>query len=805
MPALSLRLVVATFRRVWQRPAFALAATATLALGIAAPTALFAVLDATLLRPLPYPDSGSIYTVRTRMVDGRYTIGLVGSEELGDLRRFSPQVIRAATMLRQDQTLERDDEARQVTCEYVSREFFDLFGLPMAVGRPFNADDYKAPMGTRVVLSDRAWRSVFAGDRAIVNTTIRIGGASALVVGVAPPAFAMPREADVWLPDPMPENVGHTYEGIVRVAPGVTPDTLNARLGPMWDALAQKYPDQDRGRVFTMTSLLDAIVGDLGPIVILAFAATGVLLVIAVVNVANLWLARAARQARDVAIRTALGATRGRLARQLIGESLVVAGTAAVAGVALAVLAVRVIVLVGGRALPRVDGLHVDPLALGFAALLMILTGVVVGLAPVLTMARPNLLAITNEGGRSGIAGRTTRRTLAAMIVVEVALAIALVAGAGRLVVSMRHLLAIDPNFQVDGHLAVDVLLPFNPYRDPARTFAWEDDATRVIRSAGASDVALASTLPFRHEWDSTTFVDITGHPTDPAHRPNGRLRMVSTNFFDVMRMPIVAGRAFNADDRFNGSPVVIVNEAWVRRFIPDLDPLQVRVNPGTFTTRDANGQFVRHDAPIVGVARDAPYSDLTKAAEPTVFVALTQVRTPRMTLIVTAPDGHPERLTTSIRTGLAKVDSRVPVDVELLSHAVDASLVWPKLGLLLMTTFGGAALLLAATGVFGVIAFVTTERQAEMAVRLALGGSTAHVFGLVVRSGITLALEGAVVGLLLAWWVGRLMARYTYQVSAGSPVVLTGSALAVLVVALVATLPSARRAATTSPAGFRQ
>ena len=331
--------------------------------------------------------------------------------------------------------------------------------------------------------------------------------------------------------------------------------------------------------------------------------------------------------------------------------------------------------------------------------------------------------------------GRATHRVLAGMIMAEVTLAIALVAGAGRLLLSMEHLLAIDPGFTADGRLAVDVLLPYPPYGPNGTVIAWAEQVDEELRKVGATSVAMTSTLPLRHEWDSTTFVDITDRPpSDPAHRPNGRLRTVSPNFFDVMHMKIVAGRAFTVDDRPTGAPVVVVNQAWVRRFIPAVDPLAQRIDPQTFGTV-VNKQFVSHDAAIVGVVADVPYADLTKAAEPTVFIDFAQRQPRRLTLVVTAVNGHPEQLTTAIRTALARIDSHVPVDMELLARAVDASLVWPKLGLLLMVTFGGAALGLAGVGVFGVIAFVTTQRTAEMAVRLlALGGSGRHVIGLIVR-----------------------------------------------------------------------
>ena len=788
-----MRTLVGTIRRLWQRPTFALAGTATLAIGIAAPTALFAVLNATLLRPLPYPHAENLYFVTTRMTDGRFTSGMAANEEINSLRRAVPDILGSAVSTTNITALVTDTGAQQVTGVSVSEGFFDLFGVPMAAGRAFTSADYAASTGGQttpvVVLSNHLWQSAFGADPAIINSTIRLGPASVRVVGVAAPGFAVPRDADFWYSQHFQESIGHTFDAYVRLPAGVTPDQIQARLPPMWDALAKKYPDYERTRAFVFTSLLNTIIGDLGPVVIMAFAATGVLFLLAVVNVINLYLARAASRGREVAVRTALGATRGHLVRQLVGESLVVAAGATLLGIPLAYAAVRTIVIIGGSTFPRVQGMTVDPRVTLFAVLLMGLAGLLVGLAPLLTVARPDLTTLVNEGGRSGTTSRATHRMLGLMIAAEVTLAIALVAGAGRLLLSLSHQLAVVPGFVASGRLAVDVSLTFQPYGDPNRFNAWLQDVDDALHRAGAQDVAVSSSLPFRHEWDQSAFTDIVGHPTDPAHRPNSREHVVSPNYFAVMGTPMVAGRAFTVDDRTGGNPVVIVSQAWVRRFIPDLDPLRQQIE-----------FFGGKPVTIVGVVRDVSYADLTKEAEPAVFVPIAQNRMLRLTLVVTSPDGHPERLSSGIRSAIAHVDSRVPVETELLSHAVNQALVWPKLGLLLMVTFGGAALVLASIGVFGVIAFVGAQRQNEMAIRLALGGTTGHVFRLVLSYAARLAGIGAVAGLLLAWWMGRLMASYVYQVSAGNLVVLAGSTALVVAVALAATLPSAQRAARTNP-----
>ncbi len=764
-------------RRLRRQPSFAATAILTLALGIAAPTALFAVVNATLLRPLPYPNYQDIYTVRTEMTDGRFTIGLVASEEMSSLRRTTDAIVASALVMRLDDTIITDAGARQVTSFGVTEGFFDLFGLPMGAGRAFAAEDFAAEPQTRVVLSPRAWRTIFGGDPRIVGTTIRFAGNSALVVGIAPETLAIPRDADLWFALHAPDSIGHAFDGFVRFRPGVKPEAIRGLLPPMWEELARKYPDQAKNRIFVMRPLLDTIVGGLGPVLLMAFAATGLLFVLAMVNVANLLLARGTTRARENAVRAALGANRFDLLRPVMAESLILAVAATVVALPVAAGAIRGIVLVGGAALPRVGGMQLDLRAFAFSAAVMIVAGVLVGLTPAFAAAKTNLAAGINEGGRIGLQGRATRRVLGAMIVAEVTLAIVLVAGAGRLLLSMQQLLAIDPGFTPQGRLAIDVLLPPDPYGEPQRLAAWSDEVDSRLRALGATAIGVASSLPLRHEWDSTAFVDITNRPTEPSSRPNGRVRVVSPEFFEMFGIDVVAGRSFSRDDRLNGAPVAIVNRAWARKFIPDLDPLRERINPGRFVTRDGQ-RFVSRDAAIVGVVEDVPYSDLTKAAEPTVYVSDTQVMTLRRTVVITTADGRPERLIPQIRTELARVDPQVPVDFEPLARVVSASLVWPTLGLLLMSTFGAAALLLAATGVFGVIALVVAERRSEMAVRLALGATRGRVFRMVVLQGGGLALQGLVIGLLVAWWTGGLMSRYVYQVSAANGFVLGGSAV---------------------------
>jgi putative ABC transport system permease protein len=389
-----------------------------------------------------------------------------------------------------------------------------------------------------------------------------------------------------------------------------------------------------------------------------------------------------------------------------------------------------------------------------------------------------------------------TRRLLAALVVCEVSLAIALVAGAGRLLMSARNLLAVDPGFSADGRLIVDVLLPWNPYaRDLAAAKAWSDEATRRLRELGATQVGMATSLPLRREWDTTTFTDIVGRPVEPQHRPNGRMRIVSPDLFQALTMRVRLGRTFTVDDRMDGEPVAMVNDAWVAKFLPaGVDPLNERLS-GLFFRR-VNLRTEAQTARIIGVVADVRYSSLDKAAEPVVYLVDSQRPAPRRSYVLTVADGNPQSKIPEIRAALLKLDPNVPLQFEMMSDVVSASLVWSRLGVLLMGTFGIVSLLLAGTGVFGVLAFVGAQRHGEMAVRLSLGATRGGVFRLMLAQAARFAVIGCVIGTGLAWWMGRLMAGYVYQVGAGNVMVLGGSAVVVTLVALLAAFAPARRAA---------
>jgi putative ABC transport system permease protein len=797
-----MRQLAIAFRSLMRQRGFFLGAASAMSLGIAAPTALFALVQGALLKPLPYANPDEIYAVRTAFSDGRFTVGLVASEELASARRSTDLISASALAWRQDVTLNIEGvDARPLVATGVSEGFFDLFGRQPALGRPFAPEEYKETLAMQtVVLSDRLWRSSFGADPAVIGKSIQLSRGPATVVGVAPPGFDVPHDTDLWFPVFFREGMAHLFDGYVRLKPGTTVAALGVTLKPMWDALGQKDPAQAKNRVFVFRPLLESIVGDLGPTAWMAFGATALLLLLAIANATNLLLARAASKSKEFATRVAIGATRTHLLKQLISESFLIAAAATLAGLPLAYGLVRVITTLGGSALPRAEDLRFDPMVAVFAAAAMALAAIVIGALPAWTTADLKVSSALNEAGRGGFAGPRTRRLLSTFVIAEVALAIVLVAGASRLLLSARNLLAVDPGFRSEGRMIVDVLLPAVAYgNDPARTVNWSAEAATRVKQLGAEDFSMMSSIPLRREWDSTTFTDVVGRPQPPQSRSNGRRRIVDPGALEALGIRMARGRAFSPDDRMETQKVLLVNEAWVAKSLPaGVDPLNEQVH-GIFARR-VGDHFEPEIAPIVGVVADVRYAGLDKSAEPTVYISSNQWNTLRRSYVVTSRDGHPERIISGIRDALRSLDPSVPVQFEMMQAIVTSSMVWSRLGFFLLATFGTIALVLVGTGVFGVLAFAVVQRQGEMALRLCLGATPRDVRTMILGQGARLALIGGALGALVAMWTGQIMARFVFQVEATNLTVLLGSVTLVAIVSVAATLVPARRAATADP-----
>lgn len=785
-------------RALVRQPAFTLAAAGTLAIGIAATTALFTTVDAVLLRPLPYPHSEDLYTVRTFFPSGRFTIGLVASEEMAAVAVLKDAVAGVAYAAPVDGTLLLDDTPREVVTYAVSDGFFDLFGMPMAAGRPVRAADAVRGGPVAAVVSHRLWSSAFGSRPDLVGEAITVNGRPIRVVGIAPRGFDVPAGTDLWLnPSPDPPSIGHAFEGFLRVRPNARLAALTPRMDAVLAQLGRKYPDQEVGRAFAVRSLLSATVGDLGPILMMLFAATGLLLALAAVNVTNLLLARSAGRAREIAIRAAIGASRGRIVGQLLAEAVMIAVCGGLVGVAAAKVTLDLLLRFGASRLPRVANVSMDVRVLAFAVFVVAATGVLVGLVPAFRMADTNIAGLMNDTGRSVKGSRKTRRWLSAFAIAEVAVAVAIVAGSVRLARSYRNLEHTDPGFDPRGRLVLDVQPPRPEPPVLERRNAWWNAVEYNLRQAGARMVAASSSFPLEHEWDGTQFVDLASRPdVPPDKRPNARVRVVTPAFFAAMGMRLVEGRLLSSEDTGRTAPVVVVNQAFVRRNLGGASAVGERLL--SLKGHPENGRFVFDPVLVVGVVSDVRYAALTGQAEPIVYEPYAQFYAARASIVVTTADGVPERHAAAFEAAIRGVNARVPIESHTADAIVATSIERQRLGMWLMLGFGVAALLLATVGMFGVIACVVGQRMGEMAVRQALGATRRQVFGRVMRDGAALTAAGLAAGVAIAWWMGTLVGAYVFEVTPRDPVVLGGAAFVVGVVAAAATALPARRAAVT-------
>jgi len=792
-------------RKLASAPAFSVTAVLTLAIGIGATTAIFSTVNATLLRPLPFAHPEELIALRTRYADGRVTTGLVAPAELARLTG-SPSIVRSVGMSSApfDVTLLRENaQPVHTTIFAVGEGFFDLFGLPMTLGSGFGHDQH-VPTGQRqgpgpppvAVLSHRVWTELFGSDPQIVGKVVRFAELTATVTGVAARDLDVPRGADFWTNlRPDPQDVGHALDAILRVKPATTLERLRSELAVVMTGLAQDFPVADAGRDFVAQPLVASVVGDLRSILLIVFTATTLLLLLACVNVTNLLLGRGAARAREVAVRSALGANRGRIIRQLLTESFVVTVLGAIGGLWLAYAGVRALQTLGASKLPRLESVPFDAHVLGFAALVLVVSGLMLGVAPAIRLARTDIKTLINESGRTTSTGRGTSRLMGAMTVVEIALALMLVAGAAWLVQSFSKLRETDPGFVPSGRLIVDVRPNPASVRGPDQTIAWTHALFDRLRAIpGVTGVGSTAAFPLRGTLDGSLLIQFQGEAFDPARPPGARLRLVTPGFFETMGIPLAAGRDFSPDDRQNTAAVAIVNREFVRRYLAGRDPLHTQFAFGYPTVDQTTLRT------IVGVVGDVRYRSIAEAAEPSFYVPQGQFPFPRQAVVVATRLAEPSTLAPVVRAEIARLEPQLAVDVETASHLVSSTLTRQELGMTLMLLFGATALVLAAVGIYGVIAYASAERLGEIATRLALGATPSQVFWLMMRRGHWLATAGAAIGLAAAYAVGRAVGSTVYGLQASDPIVLASATAVVAVITWIATAIPARRAARIDP-----
>ena len=790
-------------RTLGRSPVFTIAAVATLAIGIGATTAIFSTVNATLLRPLPYPAAGQLVDVHTRYVDGRVTTGLVATSEIATLRSL-PGVagVGGVNSSALDATWIGDDGTMtSVAVRAVTAGFFDVFGLPMSLGRAFTSDEHRGGPGvttSAIVVSHRAWVQRFGRDPNIVGKAIRIADfpADLIVTGVAAPEMDFPAGTDFWVNGRYNDLDGsHNFNAVVRLQPGMTLAQLLSAGNLAMAELGKTVP-QAVGREFLFQSLLTSIVGDLRPILLIVLGATLLLLLLACVNVTNLLLAKGATQAHEIAMRTALGAGRARVVRQLMTQSMVLSTAGTFAGLALGYGAVRLLLTLGAADLPRLEMVQFDWRVSLFALVVLLVTGIGIGVMPALSVVDTDLKTVLNEHGRRTTSSRAASRVMSGMIVAEVALAIALVAGAGWLIQSFALLRAIDPGFAISGRLLIDVK-PTGRSSSSADRWAWERELRNRVRSAaGDALVGAAATFPMQPERDTTINIDLLTETPDPNRAPSTRVRIVTPGFFEAMGTKLLSGRTFTEDDRETTQRVAIINRAFARKYFPETSPIGTAFAYGYPVSNRASPTL------IVGVIDDMRYKALSQEDEATFYLPQAQWSFPmrRHWLVVSSPGGRAAALIPQIRAALIEFDPSLSATFTTSEAVIDDALKRQELGMTLMMVFGGTALTLAAIGLYGVIAYAAAQRRGELATRIALGASGRQVFWLMMRDGHRLMAIGVMLGLALAYVAGRIVSGSVFEMRAADPVVLLTAGAVVASVAWFATMVPAVRASRQNP-----
>jgi putative ABC transport system permease protein len=786
---------------------FTAVAVLTLALGIGANTAIFSVIDAVLLRPLPFPNPDRLVAVKTLNMRDPAESPSVSYPDFEDWRAGSASFEAMAVYHTRGFVLREGDEPVRVTGASVSADLFRLLGADAAVGRTFRPEEDR-PGEHVVVLGDRLWRERFGADPSVVGRVVTLNDAAYTVVGVAQPGFKFPvdvERTDLWTtigdegmsPTGMPMTAQRGFrflDAIGRLRPGVSLAAAETEMAGVVARLREQYPDDDANLDVRLVAALDDLVGDVRAPLYVLFGAVGFVLLIACANVANLLLARASARRREIALRSALGASRWRVVRQLLTESLLLALAGAAGGWLVALAGMRLLVAFGPDDVPRLGNVGADARVLGFTLVAAVVTGVVFGLAPAMQTSKTDLTEPIKEGGRAG-AGAGGKRLRGALAVAEVAVALILMVGAGLLITSFWRLTHVDPGFDPRGVLTLHVGLPEGKYSDPDATVLFENLRERLAALPGVRSAGMSFAIPFGTRRIGTD-LEVDGHPVPEAERPHVDCEMILPDYFRTMGIKLVGGRDFTTDDDAHGRPVVIVNETLARRFFPGEDAVGKRIRPDISSTDDAPAM-----REIVGVVGDVKYRGFAQEPVPIAYMPYGQMSITNDLTVVLRTDGEPHGVAGAARDEVRAMESAAVVHtVKSLDEYVSASVAYPRLDALLVAVFAGVALALALIGLYGVMSYTVTQRTHELGVRIALGASRRDVLGLVVGYGMRLVVVGMVAGLAGAFALTRLMASLLFGVSATDPVAFGAVAVALAAVALAACYIPARRATRVDP-----
>jgi putative ABC transport system permease protein len=781
-------------RTLLKRPGFTAIAILTLALGIGANTAIFSVINAVLLRALPYPAADRLVLLSaTTAGDGRDLFSLAEAQEfqaqmpsLEDMTAFQSQSVNLTGG-------ERPDRVRGA---FVTVDFFKVFNLTPIVGRTFIKGEDQPGAEKTVIVKEKVWRDRLQGDPNLGGKKLILNGEPYGVIGVISSAFKQPfdTEVEVWMgASQFPGNTGQRDSrflfAIGHLKPAVKIQQAHAEAGAIASRLRQSYPQENAGRGAQVESFRELMVGDLRRMLMVLFAAVGVILLIACANLANLLLARGLARQREIALRAALGASRWRLIRQLLTETTLIGLLGGIGGIALAQWG-----LYGLLKLPQnfveTAEVRVDVYVLLFALGVSVLTGWLFGLAPALQLARPELHEMLKEGGRSGESARWNRLR-GGFVVIQIALSMLLLMGGGLLLRSFDKLLRVSPGFKPENLLTLEYRLPRNKYKDEQSQWDFHRQvAEQVARIPGVKSASLVRGLPFSGNGGTTAIILPDRQIPPQGQEPQVQFNTALPNYFETIGIPFVKGRLFDDRDRAGTPAVFLINQTMARRFWPNDDPLgkQVKmVEGGVIGT-------------VIGVVGDAKQFSLEDEARPQMYAAYSQQPGIFATLVART-SVEPMTLAEAVRQAVWRVDRDQPMwKIRTVEYLLDQRVADRRFVMALMGIFAALALVLTVIGLYGVISYIVNQRTPEIGIRLALGAQVKDILGLVLRQGMTLVLIGIALGLSAAWMLTRLMADMLYGISATDPTTFIGITLLLTIVAALACWIPARRATKVDP-----
>jgi putative ABC transport system permease protein len=793
-------------RLIVKNPVFSLVVVIALALGIGANTAIFSVLNAVLLKPLPYEDSGHLVMMWQRFTgigvpkDQNWT----SAPELADVHRFQSSFSDIAAMQATSFTIRVGARPERILGQFVSPSFFKLLRVEPFLGRTFLPEEEQQGKETVVVISHGLWQRRFGSDRSLVDRTLNLNARAYQVIGIAPPGFRDPvqPDAEMWAalsftPQQLTQRGSHSLLVLARIKPALTIEQARSDMARVSERIvegAPEYPYAKFGYRVLINPLLEEHVGDIRPALMLLMGSVGLVLLIACTNVANLLLVRGSAREREIGIRTALGAGRGRLIRQMLTESVLLSLVGAIVGIVLARVGVSLLAAMAAQSFPRLAETRVDLTALLFTMGVALATGVLFGLFPAFQSARGETQEVLKEGSQSSTAGRGRLRLRRMLVAAEVALSLLLLVGAGLLIKSFMRLQNVDSGFDPRGVLTMRIVVPSTRYPQPDQVRAFYREVLRRVSALpGVTKVGANNGVPLSGSGGSgTTTVDNPAFADDRG-MPEADWRIVTPGYFEAIGMTLIRGRAFDERDTESGQPVAIIDETMANTFWPNEDPIGKRIKRGG---RPSTSPWQT----IVGVVRHVRYRTLEEPSRVQLYIPHAQLPTNAMSLAIkTGLD--PQALSQSVQREVVAIDPEQPVwAIRTMDELMATSVMRRRLIMTLLTLFAGIALLLAAVGIYGVISYWVTQRSHEIGIRVAIGANRLDVLKMVLRQSMSVVLLGVAIGLVAAASLTRLMATLLFDVSPRDVATFGGYSAALILVGLLASYLPARRATRIDP-----